>query len=189
MGNSALYGIGCIPSRFKDSEVRAFCGGGKTGQACVEGKKDRNKCADSYASGPPWVIHRTDAEQVFGVWTNTAILVNELWPDLFAEQASFGISQMQFGVKSRTDAYWFLSSTNDHYQENLWKLVQKSSYNPCAERAPPSPDDDFPILWHYCLSYTIPWFNRTKYNLHKDHIHKDILDCDAPLLLYPPRDI
>jgi len=41
-------------------------------------------------------------------------------------------------------------------------------------------------LLHACSTFRIPHLDG--YVLHKDHIHKDLLDCDAPLLRYPPRD-
>eukprot|EP00929_Paragymnodinium_shiwhaense_P087208 TRINITY_DN47471_c0_g1_i1.p1 TRINITY_DN47471_c0_g1~~TRINITY_DN47471_c0_g1_i1.p1 ORF type:complete len:548 (-),score=74.02 TRINITY_DN47471_c0_g1_i1:100-1743(-) len=187
MSNSALYGIGCIPRRFSEDKVRVICGKGKRGDKCIQAMKDNQKCFDSYASGPPWVIHRDDCDDVFSVWTDTAVRVNDIWPDLFAEQSAFGISQMQFDVKSRNDAFWFLASPDDPYMQRLWDDVVASGYDPCKEREPPSPDLRLPLLWHSCLSYNIEHLGR-EYNLHKDHVHKDLLDCSAPLLRHPPKD-
>jgi len=186
IANAALYGIGCIPKRWTDQQLRDICG--ERYDACEREAKDRDACFKSYASGPPWVLHREDAEKVFGAWLDTAILVNDVWPDIFAEQASYGITQMQYGIHSNNHAFWFLSSWNDPYQESLWDVVEKSKYEPCRERVPPPPDEHLPVLWHGCRTYQIPHLEKIGFRLHKDHIHKDLLDCDAPLLQYPPKD-
>ena len=33
---------------------------------------------------------------------------------------------------------------------------------------------------HGCLSYNIPHFKGVAFGLHKDHVHKDLLDCTVP---------
>ena len=36
--------------------------------------------------------------------------------------------------------------------------------------------------------YEIPHLANQGFRLHKDHVQKDLLDCDAPLVHYPPTD-
>eukprot|EP00927_Polykrikos_kofoidii_P005713 TRINITY_DN12267_c0_g2_i1.p1 TRINITY_DN12267_c0_g2~~TRINITY_DN12267_c0_g2_i1.p1 ORF type:complete len:964 (-),score=103.26 TRINITY_DN12267_c0_g2_i1:108-2999(-) len=184
---AAYYGLGCIAQRFTDDQLRHICG--SHGEACVRSKRRPDECTRSYASGPPWLLHRSDMDDVFSVFLDTAIKVHELWPQIFAEQSSYGFSQTQFGVTSVNDAFWMLSSINDPPQEKLWDIVAASLYDPCKERAPPPADEDLPVLWHACLTYVMPRNeNENQFNLHKDHIHKDLLDCDAPLIRWPPED-
>jgi len=187
---SAFYSIGCVPLKlgwskdFMASLCREDLG------ACMRAIEDKRKCRQSYSNGPPWILHRADAENVFRVWTNASILINSVWKSIFAEQASYGVAQMQFGVRSDNDGFWFLSMTGGE-QEQLWKDIEETyvRYDPCRERLPPPPDvGNLPPLLHTCITLEMPHLQNQGFRLHKDHVHKDILDCDAPLIHYPPRD-
>eukprot|EP00928_Gymnodinium_smaydae_P065271 TRINITY_DN4843_c0_g3_i1.p1 TRINITY_DN4843_c0_g3~~TRINITY_DN4843_c0_g3_i1.p1 ORF type:complete len:290 (-),score=3.65 TRINITY_DN4843_c0_g3_i1:382-1140(-) len=144
------------------------------------------KGAGSYSSAPPWVLHRYDAEYVFPAWVKNAVLMHEAWPDMLAEQGSYGITQAKHGIKSSIDSFWFLSSVNSAIQP--WSYVQEAPYDPCKSRHPPAANLNIPPLWHACAYYEIPHLLEQGFSLHKDRIHKDLLDCNAPLLHYPPQD-
>jgi hypothetical protein len=154
-------------------------------QECVAAKKNRD-CDVKYSSGPPWIMHRSDADDILKTWTDTAVKVHDQWPDMLAEQVSYGVQQMRFGIENTLDPFWFLSAAGAH--EQPWNAVVHEAYDPCAERAPPPADMSFPPLWHACSTYEIPHLKNQGYRLHKDHVHKDILDCSAPLLRYAPQD-
>mmetsp|Transcript_13243 Transcript_13243/g.30141 ORF Transcript_13243/g.30141 Transcript_13243/m.30141 type:complete len:244 (-) Transcript_13243:74-805(-) len=143
------------------------------------------ECLASYSSGPPWVLHRDDAEQVFGSWLDTAILTHESWPNLLAEQVSFGITQARFQVRNSLNPFWFLSSPDN---AQPWSAVLNADYEPCMSREPPPTALSLPPLWHACSTWQIPHLQGQHFVLHKDHIHKDLLDCNAPLIHFPPRD-
>merc|ERR1719158_1713282 len=92
-----------------------------------------------------------------------------------------------FGVRNKLDAFWFVSAPDA--PEQPWKEVEDMDYDPCASRAAPPVANSLPPLFHACSTYVIPHLDsESGFRLHKDHIHKDLLDCDAPLLRYPPRD-
>eukprot|EP00401_Gymnodinium_catenatum_P029442 CAMPEP_0117601974 /NCGR_PEP_ID=MMETSP0784-20121206/77324_1 /TAXON_ID=39447 /ORGANISM="" /LENGTH=441 /DNA_ID=CAMNT_0005404743 /DNA_START=118 /DNA_END=1443 /DNA_ORIENTATION=- len=182
-GSGAMYGQGCIPHSFSDAAMLEICQKGSADK-CIQLKQDYNACRASYSSGPPWVLHKSDADEVFDSWTGTAVKVHKTWPDMLAEQVSYGVAQMQFGIDNVLDPFWFLSATNAG--EQPWDAIARAHYDPCQERSPPSIDLGMPPLWHACSSYDIPHLQG--FRLHKDHIHKDLLDCGAPLLHYPPRD-
>merc|ERR1712014_83947 len=101
------------------------------------------------------------------------------------EQASYGITQMRFEVTNVLDTFWFMSNTGAN--EQPWRFVESSDWDPCDTRAPPPMDVAFPPLWHACSTYNIK--ELPGFRIHKDHIHKDLLDCKAPLIHYPPRDV
>eukprot|EP00927_Polykrikos_kofoidii_P005710 TRINITY_DN12267_c0_g1_i2.p1 TRINITY_DN12267_c0_g1~~TRINITY_DN12267_c0_g1_i2.p1 ORF type:complete len:953 (-),score=125.18 TRINITY_DN12267_c0_g1_i2:19-2877(-) len=185
--SAAYYGIGCIPRRFTENQLRSICG--KYGDICARSSRDEKACERSYSSGPPWVLHRSDMDDVFSVFLDTAVRVHELWADVFSEQSAYGISQMQFGITSVNHPFWMLSAIDDVPQEKLWDTVGASSYDPCKERVPPPVDEDLPVLWHGCLLYVLPQNGAARgFKLHKDHVHKDLLDCNAPLIEWPPED-
>jgi hypothetical protein len=187
LGSGAFYGQGCVPNRWTNQQMRDICAGADDPERCVRAK-DSAECEKFYSSGPPWILHKEDASNVLGSWMGTAVKVHETWPDMLAEQVSYGVSQMQFEVKNVLDPFWFLSAPDADDQP--WKAVAAAAYDPCESRAPPSltASDSFgmPPLWHACSTFEIP--HLTGFRLHKDHIHKDLLDCSAALLHYPPRD-
>lgn len=183
LGTGARYGQGCVPDRFNDSVMLDICG---DVTSCVAAK-NANTCSQLYASGPPWIMHKSDAKDIIHAFPETAVKVHEAYPELLAEQVSYGVTQMRFDVKNALDTFWFLSDTGDGNQP--WKAVSlMEEYDPCHERAPPSTLLALPPLWHSCSTYEIPHMLGQGFRLHKDHIHKDILECDAPLLHYPPQD-
>lgn len=179
VGIAAMYGIGCTLKRFNDSSVLSICGD-EFNSRCVA-QRSKDNCVDSYSSGPPWIMHKNDAENVIQSWVGTSIRVHNAWPDLLAEQAAYGISQVQYDVENKLDTFWFLSNTDDDDQP--WAFVANTSYDPCQARKPPAKNLALPPVWHACSAYEMPGFK-----LHKDHIHKDLLDCSAPLLKHPPED-
>lgn len=185
MASAAMYGIGCVFSR---PAVKAIlpdiCGDNAD---CLKMGDDvsHSDCDASYASGPPWVLHRSDANAVLTSFVDNAILIHEAWPDMLAEQGSYGITQAMHGVKSFLDPYWFLSDTDP---AQPWSALLEVNYDPCESREPPPTDLAIPPLWHACSTWEIPHLKGQGFRLHKDHVHKDLLDCGAPLVHYPPRD-
>jgi hypothetical protein len=178
-GVAAMYGIGCVLERFNDTQLMTICG--DRYHECVETKSNVEKCSKSYSSGPPWIVHKDDAENIFSSWVGTVIRVHDAWPELLAEQGAFGITQAQFGVDNKLDMYWMLSNTDAHDQP--WDAIAKQDFDPCKERVPPPANLAGPPVWHACSAFKMPGFI-----LHKDHIHKDLLDCKAPLIKHPPKD-
>jgi hypothetical protein len=180
-----MYGIGCVPTRFSNTLLKGICG--DHFDNCKKAKSNGGTCHAKYSSGPPWIIHRSDAEDVFSNFINSAILTHEGWPDMLAEQGSFGITQMMFGIENHLDAFWFLSAPNDGMGQP-WRHAAAAKWDPCKEQKPPPVDLPLPPLWHACSTFEIPHLKGQGFRLHKDHIHKDVLDCDAPLLHFPPKD-
>mmetsp|Transcript_87548 Transcript_87548/g.245947 ORF Transcript_87548/g.245947 Transcript_87548/m.245947 type:complete len:471 (-) Transcript_87548:68-1480(-) len=177
--SAARYGLGCLATRWNYDQLKQICGAEV--ELCVKAKQDETKCTQQYSSGPPWVLHRADVEKVLGSWMDTAINVHSVWPDLLAEQAAYGMTQMRYKVSSTLDAFWFLSNTEAN--EQPWDAVAKVDWDPCRSRAPPPMELSLPPLWHACSTFVVPGFA-----MHKDHLHKDLLDCKAPLIHYPPED-
>eukprot|EP00928_Gymnodinium_smaydae_P082209 TRINITY_DN655_c0_g1_i1.p1 TRINITY_DN655_c0_g1~~TRINITY_DN655_c0_g1_i1.p1 ORF type:complete len:464 (-),score=35.52 TRINITY_DN655_c0_g1_i1:368-1759(-) len=182
MAHAAQYAIGCVADRLDNTTLMAMCGSSESCMALLHDPK----CAESYSSGPPWVLHRSDAEDVFTDWVKNVVLMHEAWPDLLAEQGSYGITQAKHGIKSSIDPFWFLSAENAKIQP--WSYVQAAPYDPCKSRQPPAAYLSIPPLWHACSTYDIPHLQEQAFFLHKDRIHKDLLECTAPLLHYPPQD-
>eukprot|EP00928_Gymnodinium_smaydae_P065273 TRINITY_DN4843_c1_g1_i1.p1 TRINITY_DN4843_c1_g1~~TRINITY_DN4843_c1_g1_i1.p1 ORF type:complete len:495 (+),score=37.57 TRINITY_DN4843_c1_g1_i1:97-1485(+) len=182
MAHAAQYGIGCAAKRLNSTTLNPMCGGSLSCMALL----NDSKCAESYSSGPPWVLHRSDADDVFGDWVKNVVLMHEAWPDMLAEQGSYGITQAKHGIKSSIDPYWFLSKGSAPGQP--WSYVQDVPYDPCRSRRVPEPNLSIPPLWHACSIYKIPDLHGQSFFLHKNAIHKDLLECDAPLLRYPPED-
>lgn len=180
-GGGAMYGLGCVFERFDESVRKQLCRGSSS---CEDMANDASTCAPNQSSGPPWILHRDDATEFFSKWVENAILMHATWPDLLAEQASFGLTCMQLDIKNSLDRFWFLSA-EDH--EQPWDAVMSSGYDPCESRAAPDPSLNLPPLWHACSTWHIPHIEG-HYRLHKNHVHKDILDCQAPLIVYPPQD-
>eukprot|EP00927_Polykrikos_kofoidii_P068600 TRINITY_DN63947_c0_g1_i1.p1 TRINITY_DN63947_c0_g1~~TRINITY_DN63947_c0_g1_i1.p1 ORF type:complete len:471 (+),score=78.91 TRINITY_DN63947_c0_g1_i1:95-1507(+) len=179
-GVAVRYGIGCVLTRFNDSTLEKVCGKNSVDQ-CKDVRKNEQACSNFYSSGPPWILHHNDAENVLGAWVGAAIRVHDAWPDLLAEQGAFSIAQVQHGVDNKLDPFWMLSNVDATDQP--WDVVANLDWDPCQERSPPPKDMAVPPLWHACSCFNMPGFS-----LHKDHIHKDLLDCNAPLLFYPPKN-
>merc|ERR1711879_140509 len=106
---------------------------------------------------------------------------------MLAEQGSYGMTQMMFGIENHLDNFWFVSSPNDGNGQP-WKHAAAVQWDPCETRQPPPIDLPLPILFHACSTFEPPHLKGKGFRIHKDHIHKDILDCDAPLLHFPPKD-
>jgi hypothetical protein len=188
-GTAARYGIGCVIRLFGEDKINEICGD-EAFDTCMETKKDDKSfeaCSNGYSSGPPWMLHHSDAEDVLGSWMDTAILVSKAWDrNMLSEQGAYGISQMKHGVKDRLDAFWFLSAPSDPGQP--WNSVAKADWDPCHTREPPPTGINIPPLFHACSTFEPPALLDQGFRIHKDHIHKDLLDCQAPLIHYPPQD-
>eukprot|EP00927_Polykrikos_kofoidii_P062951 TRINITY_DN57763_c0_g1_i1.p1 TRINITY_DN57763_c0_g1~~TRINITY_DN57763_c0_g1_i1.p1 ORF type:complete len:543 (-),score=67.66 TRINITY_DN57763_c0_g1_i1:257-1792(-) len=177
----ARYAIGCTLQRFEESEIRSICGERMENcQLAIE-----NQCDENYASGPPWILHRDDVDKVLGAWPEAAVRMHEKIGDI-AELGAFGVAQMQYGVKSELDSFWFVSVATD--QEDVWNAIAQSKYDPCQERKPPSAGEAFPPLYWSCCPHEIPYLQNMGYKIHKNHIPADFLNCEVGLLTYPPRD-
>jgi len=112
--------------------------------------------------------------------------LHRVWADLLTEQVAYGMAQMQVGVDNTLDPFWFIS--NPSSGEQPWSTVAELDWDPCQARAAPPKELGLPPFWHACSAYSIPHLKDQGFSLHKDHVHKDILDCDAPLLRYAPKD-
>lgn len=183
-GTGAKYGQGCIPNRWTDAQFGDICG--QDDQKCIAAARPADSCQAAYSSGPPWNMHRDDAPTLLNKFPITALKVHETWADLLSEQVAYGVTQMKLGMDAKLDNYWFLSGPIA--DEQPWDAVKALAFDPCRERSAPPKDMPFPPLWHSCSTYEIPHLQQQGYRLHKDHIHKDLLDCAAPLLHYPPHD-
>eukprot|EP00928_Gymnodinium_smaydae_P010647 TRINITY_DN14011_c0_g1_i1.p1 TRINITY_DN14011_c0_g1~~TRINITY_DN14011_c0_g1_i1.p1 ORF type:complete len:558 (+),score=61.46 TRINITY_DN14011_c0_g1_i1:42-1676(+) len=186
-GAGAMYAQGCVPGRWSRRQLKKVC---KIDlEACREVVRNWEACGRSYSSGPPWIIHRQDVDKVFSSWMDTALRVHRVHKDILAEQVSFAVTQMQVKVSNSLDPFWFLSYPGDPLQP--WAAVAASDYEPCSTRKPPPMDNNLPPFWHATATYEVPYLStpsRRSFALHKDHIHKDLLDCKSPLLQHPPLD-
>ena len=192
-GSGAYYAIGCVGARHKGLNEAVCRGRGDACTALLDTLARQPGCGDRYGSGPPWILHKSDIDDVFGVFLNTAIRTHEIDKGLLSEQFSFGLSQMIFNITNTLDSFWFVSDTHSHSQPYMEMIQGAPEYDPCEAQLPPDPRRDLgmPPLWHSCSSYFIPKdiaAGHGHFGLHKDHIHKDIFDCDAPLLKFPPKD-
>jgi len=185
IGSGARYAQGCIPSRFSDDQMTTICGASE-GEKCKAARSDTSSCVESYSSGPPWIVHKSDAQDVLGAWTDVAVKTHEVYPELLAEQVSYGVTQMKFDIRSNLDAFWFLSAPNAN--EQPWASVASLDWDPCKTREVPPSAKGMPPIWHACSTFKLHGEENAAFTLHKDHIHKDLLDCEAPLLRYAPED-
>lgn len=188
--NAAFYAIGWkICDNWSDGKIENVCGTHAEVCKSMRRKLKDNECRNVYSSGPPWILHRSDAPDIFKVWMNTSILTHELdKSDIFAEQVAYAVSQMQFGFTSITDRNFFVSAPGDVDQHGVWSQIARSSYDPCEARDVPPADEVLPPFLHMCQTARIQHLEKEQFIMHKDHIHKDLLDCDAPLIKYPPRN-
>jgi len=159
---------------------------GADAQLCLKASHDYNACRKAYSSGPPWIIHKSDAQELLRKFPITTLRVHQVWPNLLSEQVAYGVAQMQSGIDASIDPFWFLSAETGDGQP--WSAVAELNWDPCRERSPPPSTASNPIFFHACSAYHLHGQEDTGYTLHKDHIHKDLLDCGAPLLRYPPQD-
>jgi len=180
-GVGARYSQGCISNRWGLTEMQQICG--DRSQLCLEASHDYTACDKAYSSGPPWIMHKSDAGDLLNHFPVTTLRVHQVWPDLLSEQVAYGVTQMRGGIHSTIDPFWFVSSPGADDQP--WDAVAELDWDPCKERSAPPKNASNPIFFHACSTFHIQHLG---WALHKDHIHKDLLDCDAPLLRYPPRD-
>mmetsp|Transcript_133238 Transcript_133238/g.265822 ORF Transcript_133238/g.265822 Transcript_133238/m.265822 type:complete len:468 (+) Transcript_133238:88-1491(+) len=185
LGVGALYGQGCQSNRWTEEIMKQVCG--SEIEACLEASRDDDACTKAYSSGPPWITHKSDAQALLSKFPITTLRVHQVWPNLLSEQVAYGVTQMRNGIATSIDPFWFLSSPEaGHVQP--WAAVAELDFDPCQKRQPPPPDASNPIFFHACSTFHLHNREGTGYTLHKDHIHKDLLDCDSPLLRYPPED-
>jgi hypothetical protein len=93
------------------------------------------------------------------------------------------------GVTSDLDSGFYFGSIMAPDQEASFKSVLAHDWDPCQSRQAPTLSvaaaAHFPALWHATDTYTLPSDNDQQFVLHKDHYHKDILECAAPLIRHP----
>lgn len=184
-GVGALYGQGCQSNFWSEAMMRKVCG--PETQKCLEASRDEDACAGSYSSGPPWIMHKSDARELLDRFPITTLRVHQVWPNLLSEQVAYGVAQMRSGIRANIDRFWFLSDEDDASGQP-WSAVAELDWDPCLKRRPPPHSASNPIFFHACSTFHLHHQEDTGYTLHKDHIHKDLLDCSAPLLRYPPKD-
>ena len=180
VGGGGQWRIGC-PIRSYKEHIDQLCGDRK--ERCYKvAKMSISECEAQYGSGPPWVMATTSLDEVLEDLLPTSMRMHVATSNhMLSEQFSFGIAQMLNGMTNRLDFFWYMS----YYYEVPYEITD---WDACAERTilPPSKFPDTPPLLHTCHTYDIA--GTTGFRLHKDFIHKDILDCSAPLRHYPPRD-
>lgn len=184
LGVGALYGQGCQSNFWSRTMMEQVCGADV--QLCLKASQDYSACRAAYSSGPPWIMHKTDANELLNKFSITTLRVHQVWPNLLSEQVAYGVAQMRSGILASIDPFWFLSSESGDGQP--WAVVANLDWDPCRERSPPPPSAGNPIFFHACSAFHLHGQENTGYTLHKDHIHKDLLDCGAPLLRYPPKN-
>jgi len=183
-GVGARYGQGCQSNAWSWGMMQQICGAET--QRCLEASRDDGHCMDSYSSGPPWIMHKSDARELLNKYPITTLRVHKVWPNLLSEQVAYGVAQMRSGIRADIDPFWFISDEEGYGQP--WAAVAELDWDPCRKRRPPPPSASNPIFFHACSAFHLHHQEDTGYTLHKDHIHKDLLDCGAPLLRYPPDD-
>merc|ERR1712107_460556 len=182
--HAAFYDIGSHICAWRQDQLELLCG--DKVDACLQQKRMQT-CRGAYSSGPPWFLHKDDAEAMFGVWSDSAILVHEIWDNVFAEQAAYSVSQMQSGITSSTNKFWFVSAPQcPHQRQTVWPQIARSSYDPCRERGLPAAEEELPPFFHYCLGYEIPHLKDQSYKISKYKLPKDLLDCESALIRYNP---
>jgi len=184
-GVGARYGQGCQSNIWTEGMMQQICGAET--QRCLEASRDDLACMNSYSSGPPWIMHKSDAKELLNKFPITTLRVHQVWPNLLSEQVAYGVAQMRSGIRADIDRFWFLSDEDDGSGQP-WDAVAELDWDPCRKRMPPPSSASNPIFFHACSTFHLHHDENTGYTLHKDHIHKDLLDCSAPLLRYPPED-
>ena len=180
IGGGAEWPVGCPIQEYKDN-ITQLCGDRQ--EICRKvASLSTERCQSQYGSGPPWVLPIERLDEVLNDFLPTSVRMHFVSKNhMLSEQYSIGIAQILNGMSNELDSFWYMAHANNMPEEvNDW--------DPCAEQTilPPSHYSGMPPLLHTCYTYDIT--GTTGYRLHKDHIHKDILDCSAPLLRYPPRD-
>jgi len=180
-GVGAMYGQGCVPRHWGNQTLLKVC---DNEHRCLDAVHDDIACMKNYSSGPPWIFHRDDAEKLLETFAEKTIKVHQAWPDLLSEQVAYGVAQMQLGMEAHLDTFWFISGP-DSMQP--WDSLVEVGWDACQSHEPPPPEAGLPIFFHAASTYDIPHLTKG-FRLHKDHVHKDLLDCDAPLIHHPPTD-
>jgi len=183
-GVGAKYGQGCQSNAWTKEMMKKVCGADT--QRCLDASHDEWRCWSSYSSGPPWIMHKSDAKELLQKFPVTTLRVHQVWPNLLSEQVAYGVAQMRTGIQAHIDPFWFISDEDGGGQP--WGSVADLDWDPCSQRKPPPPSASNPIFFHACSTFHLHGQEDTGYTLHKDHIHKDLLDCNAPLLRHPPTD-
>jgi hypothetical protein len=175
----------------KPPELRQACkpwGGRETGNCTV---LPRDVSDLRYGSGPPWVLHAQDFPRVAAVWEDLSIRLKMSSQSSFeSEQTAFGFASAYVGLDSVLYHHYTLSNPGQGVERfEAWKwIAHVDLYDPCkAQKLPPPGSVLIPTFLHMCGTYELV-DQGTTFRMHKDHLPKDILECDAPLLKHPSKD-
>jgi hypothetical protein len=182
-GIAAKYGYsGCRFARGGEDALDQLCAG--EGHCDEMIRKGCPAMEESYATGPPWFMSTSDWTNMSRVWPDMMIRTKRRRQDYMSEQYSFSVAQAYEGITNRPFALMF-SCTGDGpwTYDSSWSKdgnieVCKNGLEGLKAKMPP--------LVHACHTYPYgPPENKEKWHFHKDHVPKDILECDMPLLTIP----
>lgn len=173
-------------------ELEGACkpwGGRKTGNCTALTEQE---AGERYGSGPPWAMHSSDFRRHATLWEPLMIRLEKSSQKSFeTEQSAYGWATAYMGLDSVLYKHYTVSNSDPSVHFEGWdRILDIGRYDPCEAREPPTSKSGLmPLFLHACQSYTAKDQNGTWYTMHKDNLPKDLLECNAPLLKHPQKDL
>lgn len=183
--------VGARWYHLRPDELRAACAswdGLKFGN-CT--RLSEGQASERYGSGPPWALHSTDFKRHSQLWEPLMLRLKSSSQASFeSEQSAYGFAAAHLGLDAVLYKHYTVSNPGAGSFEGWARTEDLDAYDPCAERRLPAHGSSaVPLFLHACGTYGTTDVDGTEMRLHKDHVPKDILECRAPLLKHPARDL
>jgi len=183
IGVAAKYGYsGCRFNRGGPDGLDQICAG--EGHCDEMLKKGCSVMDESYGTGPPWFMTASDWKNVSTAWPDLMLRTKRHRQDYMSEQYSFSVTQAYEGITNRAFALMFSNPSDGPWTyDSGWSdggniEVCKNGLQGLKAKMPP--------LVHACHTYAYGTkHKKDSWHFHKDHVPKDILECDMPLLTIP----
>jgi len=132
-----------------------------------------------YPAGPPYLATGKDMYDIAFHWVRFLPRLYELFPHFMVEMHGYSVSAAHLKLPHHLNRGFMVSNVGGNEGFDFLKEVSRA--NACK---PIIPQENLPLVMHYCQRYALGRWFFSKYKL-----REDIFDCDAPMLREPPLNV
>lgn len=135
-----------------------------------------------YPAGPPYLATGKDMYAIATHWIKFLPRVHDLFPEFMAEMHAYSIAAAHLQLPHQLAKGFMVSDVSSlNPGEGFGFLENVTRSDACS---PGLPEEQLPLVLHYCQRYSLGRWFFSKYKL-----REDFFECEAPLLREPPLNV
>ena len=135
-----------------------------------------------YPAGPPYLATGKDMYAIAKHWVKFLPRVHDIFPQFMAEMHAYSVAAAHLKLPHQLTPEFMVSDISGGGNHEGFKFLDNVTR---AEACSPEiPQENLPLVLHYCQRYSLGRWFFSKYKL-----REDFFECEAPLLKEPPLNI